>query len=268
VTLLVGDVDGATTWFETALDAHRLPELDHYDENGGRFAVILRVPGLAPFIQLRSPDGPSVSSIDLGVPTREDLSAWIAHFDGLGVEHSDIAAARAGHTVTFRVPGGPALRLYAHSAEPLPAKGAGQGPMGLGHAQTIVGQALAKARDAGLPPMTVAVVDVGGNLIAFGREDGSSLARERISRAKALSALNMGVGTRALAGRAASHPQFFTALAALTDGNMVPVPGGVLVRAAGQITGAVGVSGAQPDADETCAVHGIAAAGFQADAGL
>ena len=65
---------------------------------------------------------------------------------------------------------------------------------------------------------------------AVAGEDGSSLLRERIARGKAHGALNMGVGSRSLAARAASNPAFVNSLVSLADGNLVPVPGGVLIR--------------------------------------
>jgi uncharacterized protein GlcG (DUF336 family) len=135
-------------------------------------------------------------------------------------------------------------------------------------ARTIVERALAHARERELPPMTVAVLDAGGHLVAFAREDRSSLLREGIARGKARGALNMGVGSRALAARAEAHPEFVNALVALADGQLVPVPGGVLVRdAGGDIVAAVGVSGHLPDDDEECAVRGIEAVGLLADPG-
>lgn len=138
----------------------------------------------------------------------------------------------------------------------------------LTEAQTIIATALAHARAERMPPMTVAVLDAGAHLIAFAREDRSSLLREKISRAKAHGALNLGVGSRTLVKRAETHPHFFNSLVGLTDGDIVPVPGGVLVRdAAGEIVGAVGVSGSLPDADEACAIAGIEAAGLLADPG-
>ncbi|MEC3974439.1 GlcG/HbpS family heme-binding protein [Amycolatopsis sp. H20-H5] len=135
-------------------------------------------------------------------------------------------------------------------------------------AQAIVSAVLAHARAADLPPMTVAVLDAGGALVAFAREDRSSLLREKIARGKAAGALNLGVGSRSLARRAEAHPHFVAALTALAEGNLVPVAGGVLVRdAAGGIIGAVGVSGHLPDSDEACALAGIEAAGLAADPG-
>ena len=135
-------------------------------------------------------------------------------------------------------------------------------------AQTIIATALDHARSENMPPMSVAVLDAGAQLVAFAREDRSSLLRERISRAKAHGALNLGVGSRTLRSRAKDHPHFFNALVGLANGDIVPVPGGVLVRDdSGEIIGAVGVSGSDPDADEACAITGIERAGFVADGG-
>jgi uncharacterized protein GlcG (DUF336 family) len=138
----------------------------------------------------------------------------------------------------------------------------------LAAARTIVVRALAHARRSDFPPMTVAVLDAAGRLVAFAGEDGSSLLRERIARGKAHGALNMGVGSRSLAARAASNPAFVNSLVSLADGNLVPVPGGVLIRDDNDsVIGAVGVSGHLPDDDEACAIHGITAADLRADPG-
>ena len=135
-------------------------------------------------------------------------------------------------------------------------------------ARSIVESGLAYARANDFPPMTIAVLDSGGYLVAFLREDGSSLFRETIARAKATGALGFGVGSRALAARAEHHPAFISAVTALVGGELIPVPGGVLVRGAGgEVIGAVGVSGHQPDADEAVATAGIEAANLVADVG-
>jgi uncharacterized protein GlcG (DUF336 family) len=102
----------------------------------------------------------------------------------------------------------------------------------------------------------------------FAGEDGSSLLREKIARGKARGALNMGTGSRALTGRAETHPHFVNALVALSGGELVPAPSGVLVRDdAGRVVGAVGVSGHLSHDDEACAVAGILAAKLQPDPG-
>ncbi|MET0537542.1 MAG: heme-binding protein [Xanthobacteraceae bacterium] len=138
----------------------------------------------------------------------------------------------------------------------------------LAQAATIVDIALRKGRELECAPLTVAVLDSGGHLVAFKREDKSGLLRFDIAFGKAWGALGMGFGSRALAARAAKVPAFFTALAAVSAGRMIPVPGGVLIRnAAGDIVGAVGISGDTSDRDEMCAVAGIEAAGLRADPG-
>jgi uncharacterized protein GlcG (DUF336 family) len=103
--------------------------------------------------------------------------------------------------------------------------------------------------------------------LAHALEDGSSLLRERIARGKARGALNLGVGSRSLAARAAAHPAFINSAVAVADGDLMPAAVGVLVRDdVDDVIGAVGVSGSLPD-DEACAVAGIAAAGPGADPG-
>ena len=138
----------------------------------------------------------------------------------------------------------------------------------LAQASTIVDVALKTARDQKFQPLSVAVLDPGGHLVAFKREDKSGILRFDIAFGKAWGALGMGLGSRTLAERAANTPQFFTMLAAASGGRMVTNPGGVLIRDAdGDIIGAVGVSGDTADNDETCAVAGIEAAGLKADPG-
>ncbi|HMG80631.1 MAG TPA: heme-binding protein [Xanthobacteraceae bacterium] len=138
----------------------------------------------------------------------------------------------------------------------------------LAQASTIVDVALKKARDSNLAPLTVAVLDSGGHLVAFKREDKSGILRFDIAFGKAWGALGMGFGSRTLASRAAKTPQFFTMLAAASGGRMVTNPGGVLIKdASGTIVGACGISGDTSDKDEMCAVAGIEAAGLKADPG-
>jgi uncharacterized protein GlcG (DUF336 family) len=138
----------------------------------------------------------------------------------------------------------------------------------LAQASTIVDVALKKARESNLAPLTVAVLDAGGHLVAFKREDKSGILRFDIAYGKAWGALGMGFGSRTLASRAAKTPQFFTMLAAASSGRMVTNPGGVLIRDDdGDIVGACGISGDTSDKDEMCALAGIAAASLKADPG-
>ena len=138
----------------------------------------------------------------------------------------------------------------------------------LAQASTIIDVALKTGRDAKFQPLSVAVLDAGGHLVAFKREDKSGIMRFDIAFGKAWGALGMGLGSRTLFERAAQTPQFFTMLAAASGGRIVTNPGGVLVRdASGNVIGAVGISGDTSDKDEVCAIAGIEAAGLKADPG-
>ena len=138
----------------------------------------------------------------------------------------------------------------------------------LAQASTVVDAALKRGRETNSAPLTVAVLDAGGHLVAFKREDKSGILRFDIAFGKAWGALGMGHGSRTLFGRTARSAMFFTALAAASEGRFVPVPGGVLIRDdAGDVIGAVGISGDISDRDEECAVAGITAAGLKADPG-
>jgi uncharacterized protein GlcG (DUF336 family) len=138
----------------------------------------------------------------------------------------------------------------------------------LAQASTVIDVALKTGRDKKFQPLSVAVLDAGGHLVAFKREDKSGILRFDIAFGKAWGALGMGFGSRTLAERAANTPQFFTMLAAASGGRIVTNPGGVLIRdGEGDIIGAVGISGDTADNDEICAIAGIEAAGLKADPG-
>ena len=140
----------------------------------------------------------------------------------------------------------------------------------LPQASIVVDKALEKGRELNLHPLTVVVLDAGGQLKAMKREDGSSLLRPEIATGKAWGTLGMGFGGREFARRmAGGGAGFIQALTVASGGKIVPVPGGVLIRASrnGEIIGAVGISGDTSDQDEVCAVHGIESAGLAPDTG-
>lgn len=115
-------------------------------------------------------------------------------------------------------------------------------------------------------PLTVAVLDSGGKLISLQRQDGASMMRPDIAIAKAWGALALGCSSRKLAQDADARPAFISAVNVLAHGNMVPVPGGLLIRDAQQnVVGAVGVSGDLSDIDERCALTGIGFADLFSD---
>ncbi|MAJ64792.1 MAG: GlcG protein [Micavibrio sp. TMED2] len=134
-------------------------------------------------------------------------------------------------------------------------------------AKKIIEAARAKGRELNLKPLTVTVLDVHGVTVATEREDGSSLLRPKVAHGKAYGAISLGIGSRAIFNRAQEQPYFIQSVNALADGHLVPVPGGVLIKDAGTLIGAVGITGDTSDNDEACAIAGIEAVGLTADAG-
>ncbi|HVT69852.1 MAG TPA: heme-binding protein [Trebonia sp.] len=133
--------------------------------------------------------------------------------------------------------------------------------IGLESAKSITAGVRAAAREHGLKPLTVVVLDAGGHVVSVEREDGSSNNRFEIAYGKAYGALALGMGSRSLMARAEQQPYFITSAAAAIGGRLVPVPGGVLVKdETGAVVGCVGVSGDTSDNDELAAVAGIKSA--------
>ncbi len=133
----------------------------------------------------------------------------------------------------------------------------------LAKANAIADAAIAEGRRLDLAPLSVAVVDAGGHLLVFQREEKAGLLRFDIAHAKAWGSLGMGFGSRELAARAEKMPTFITALSTISGGRMAPSPGGVLIADnEGLVIGAVGISGDVGDKDEQCAIAGIAKAGL------
>jgi len=133
--------------------------------------------------------------------------------------------------------------------------------IGLETAKSITAGARAAAKEYGLKPLTVVVLDQGGHVVSVEREDGSSNNRFEIAFGKAYGALALGMGSRSLMARAEQQPYFIASAAAAIGDRLIPVPGGVLVKdEAGTVVGCVGVSGDTSDNDELAAISGIKSA--------
>jgi uncharacterized protein GlcG (DUF336 family) len=141
-------------------------------------------------------------------------------------------------------------------------------PITLEQARKIAETSLAKGREMGLKPLSVVVLDERGSVVTCQSEDGVSQMRWRIAHGKANAAIAIGLGTRALMGRAEQQAYFIQAMNGLAGGDFVPVPGGVLVRdSSGALVGAVGISGDTSDNDEAAVLAGIAAVGLVGETG-
>ena len=139
----------------------------------------------------------------------------------------------------------------------------------LSQAETVVEGAIARARELGLPPVSVAVLDPGGHLKAMQREDGVAFLRADVCQAKAWGALALGASSRHFSKRYSGdilQRGFLTAMGGIARERIVPLAGGVLIRdKGGRLLGAVGVAGTASEDDEACAVAGIEACGLTAD---
>jgi uncharacterized protein GlcG (DUF336 family) len=134
-------------------------------------------------------------------------------------------------------------------------------------ARKILDAALAYITEQKFKPMAVGVIDARGALVAYAAQDGTSLKRGDIALGKANGAIALGMGSRALMKRAETQGYFIDAATAAIGGSLIPVPGGVLIKKAGAVVGAIGISGDTSDNDEAAALAGINAAGYDADPG-
>ncbi len=139
----------------------------------------------------------------------------------------------------------------------------------LDQASAILDAAFATRKELGFKPLAIAILDDGGNLKAFKREDGSGgPLRPQLAFGKAFGAVGMGMPSRQIEQRWLDRPHFGAALVGASEGRVIPVAGGVLIRDGdGEIIGAAGISGDTSDNDAKCAVAGIEVAGLVADDG-
>lgn len=134
-------------------------------------------------------------------------------------------------------------------------------------ARTIIRKAFEQGHKMGLKPLSIVVVDAGGHVKAFEREDTAPAGRFQIAFGKAHGAVLLGLPGSAQMARAEAQPYFMAALNGAFSGALIPVPGGVLVRdKKGALIGAVGVTGDTSDNDAAVAMVGIAAAGLVGEA--
>jgi uncharacterized protein GlcG (DUF336 family) len=113
-------------------------------------------------------------------------------------------------------------------------------------AQKAIEAGLAKADEIG-QPMNIAVVDSGGHLLAFARQDGAIRASIDISQRKARTSILMNLPTGDLAALVQPGQELY-GLEQLAGG-MVAFGGGLPVHRDGDLVGAVGVSAGSVEQD-------------------
>ena len=127
----------------------------------------------------------------------------------------------------------------------------------IARAKRLVEEARKCARDHDMKPLAVVVLDVGGHLVCAEREDGATMLRYDIARAKAWTSLGLGANSRVYQEMADARPHFAASLNVISNGKMAAAAGGYLIKDGDIIIGAIGVSGDTPDNDELAARAGI-----------
>ncbi len=137
----------------------------------------------------------------------------------------------------------------------------------LAKTRIILRKTLAKGREMDLKPLSVIVLDAGGHVMGFEREDGASPGRFGVAQGKAYGSVMLGIGGTAQMARAETQAYFLTAVNGVFGGKVVPVPGGILLRdKRGTVIGAVGVTGDTSENDAIAGLAGIEAAGLVGEA--
>ena len=136
----------------------------------------------------------------------------------------------------------------------------------LNDARTIIIATAKKGQEMGMKPLSTVVLDAGGHVIAFERQDGAAPGRFAIAQGKAYGTVMLGMPGSAQMARAEQQAYFMAAVNGVYGGKVIPVPGGVLVRDSnGEVVGSVGVTGDTSDNDLIAALTGINAAGLVGD---
>ncbi len=136
----------------------------------------------------------------------------------------------------------------------------------LAQTNTMIDAALAAAAERGLKPLAVIVLDAGGRVKAFQKQDGAALLRFEISYGKAFAALGMGRSSKLVLQKYRDKPKFIDNLEQLSDGPIFLEGGAQLILDEhGEVVGAIGITGDSNEMDDEVAMVGIRAAGFHVD---
>ncbi|MEU8027558.1 heme-binding protein [Streptomyces sp. NPDC049099] len=130
-------------------------------------------------------------------------------------------------------------------------------PLSIEDAELLVATARNAAENAGVT-VSVTVLDAGGHLLAFRRDDRAVLISGETSTRKAYTALQLNAATADLVDAVQPGGLFHTLPTAL-DRPLLFIAGGVPVHRDGRLIGAIGVGGGAPEQD-----HGFATAAVRA----
>jgi uncharacterized protein GlcG (DUF336 family) len=138
--------------------------------------------------------------------------------------------------------------------------------LSLEEANTIIAATFAAAKKRKCRPMSAIVLDAGGRVKAFQKQDRASMLRFEICYGKAYGALALGRPSKLVLEKAREKPLFMQSLERLADYPLFLEGGGQLIRdETGELLGAVGVTGDANELDDLCAIAGVHAAKLCAD---
>lgn len=136
----------------------------------------------------------------------------------------------------------------------------------LAQTNAMIESAIGAARERNLKPLAVIVLDAGGRVKAFQKEDGAALLRFEIAHGKAFAALGMGRSSKLVLQKYRDKPKFIDNLEQLSDGPIFLEGGAQLILDEhGEVVGAIGITGDSNEMDDEVAMVGIRAAGFHVD---
>ncbi|MDH6521762.1 uncharacterized protein GlcG (DUF336 family) [Streptomyces sp. SAI-135] len=130
-------------------------------------------------------------------------------------------------------------------------------PLTTADAETLTAAVRRAADEAGVP-VSITVLDAGGHLLTFRRDERAVLISGETSTAKAYTALQLNAATAEVADLVKPEGPFHSLPTALNK-PLLFIAGGVPVHRDGQLVGALGVGGGAPEQD-----HGFAQTALQA----
>jgi uncharacterized protein GlcG (DUF336 family) len=128
-------------------------------------------------------------------------------------------------------------------------------------------QLCAAAREAATQlgvPMSFAVMDPGGHLLALVRMDGAPWISADVAQGKAWTSAAYGSPSAAQKEKMAAMPVFAAAVTTMTHGRFTPQTGAVPVYRDGTLVGALGASGGTGEQDESACRSAVESTGFSA----
>jgi uncharacterized protein GlcG (DUF336 family) len=138
--------------------------------------------------------------------------------------------------------------------------------LSLEQANAIIAATFAAAKKHKCRPMSAIVLDAGGRVKAFQKEDGASMLRFEVCYGKAYASLALGRPSRLVLQKAREKPLFMQSIENLADYPLFLEGGGQLIRdKSGEVVGAIGVTGDVNEMDDICAIAGIHAAQLRSD---